>query len=252
MPHKMKIFYSLILFVGVTFSALSQTAVIKPYSYGEAPSDGSYSISSNYPKVDFGPDALMGVRGIAEDINNCVDTLRQNLINDFMNEVKNTPKDAPCSKNTSGLNTTFKTIYNNSNLFSFSFETSSSPACANHPYNFMSALNYSTTSVGAFSFNEMFKKDSDYLSVISNFCIGELKKKAAADKLENNDSQINEGAAPKSDNFRVFNFNETALTIYFNPYKVGPWIWGIQSVSIPWSELKNVVDSNGPVGSLIK
>lgn len=248
----MKTFLIVILYISITVNLFSQTAEIKHYAYGEAPSDGSYSINIAYPKVDFGPDALMGVRGIADDINNCVDTLWANLKSDFMNEVKNTPKDAPCPNNTSGLNTTFKTIYNNSNLFSFSFETSSSPACANHPYNFISALNYSTTSVGAFIFDDMFKKNSDHLNIISTYCITELKKKAAEDKLENNDAQINEGAAPKSDNFRVFIFNQDELIIKFNPYKVGPWIWGIQSVAIPWSELKNVVDPKGPVGSLIK
>lgn len=248
----MRSLLTFILYICIAISAASQTAVIKQYSYGEAPSDGSYSINISYPKVDFGPDALMGVRGIAEDINNCVDTLRQNLISDFMKEVKNTPKDAPCANNTSGLNTTFKTIYNNSELFSFSFETSSSPACANHPYNFMSSLNYSTTSIGAFGFEDIFKKDSDYLKFVSDYCIKALKEKAAADKLENNDAQITEGASPKSDNFRVFNVNQTELIIYFNPYKVGPWVWGIQSVSIPLSELKSMVDPSGPLASLVK
>jgi hypothetical protein len=247
----MKSFYIIILFAALSLSIYSQTANVTSHDFLDTSNSKKYIIAVKYPQVDFGPDALMGVRGIAQDINNSVDTLKDNLINDFRNELKNIPPDAPCAKETSGLNVEYTTVYNNNELFSFSFDAFSSPVCSNHPYKYITTLNYSTTSVGAFALGDIFQKDKPYVKFISEYCITELKKRASEEKV-NAAENIDEGAAPVEDNFRVFNVSSTALIITFNPYKVGPWIWGVQTVTIPLREIKSMVDPNGPLSSVIK
>jgi hypothetical protein len=246
----MKLLYT-ILFTAFSFSVYSQTANVTSHDFLDTSDSKKYIIAVKYPQVNFGSDALMGVRGIAQDINNSVDTLKDNLINDFRNELKNIPPDAPCAKETSGLNVEYTTVYNNNELFSFSFEIFSSPVCSNHPYKYITTLNYSTTSVGAFKLGDIFLKDKPYVKFISEYCITELKKRAAEEKV-NASENIDEGAAPVEDNFRIFTVNNKELTIIFNPYKVGPWIWGVQTVSIPLGEIKNMFDPNGPLSSVIK
>jgi hypothetical protein len=236
----------IILFI-LGVSVYSQTLNVIPLEFTESSTGQRYDIKVSYPKVDFGPDALMGLRGIAQDINYCSDTLKDNRVNEFKAEVKNLPKE-PCAQQKSMLEVSYKTVFNNSNLISFSFETVSSPDCANHPYTYITTLNYSTTAVGAFGISDIFKKDTPYLKFISEYCINELKARARNDKLENVNEMIEQGTYAKEENFRVFTVTDNDLTIIFNPYKVGPWIWGIQSVTIPYSKMMDMIDLAGPLG----
>ncbi len=247
----MKILSIIILYISFSLQVYSQTANVTSHDYKESSSSKRYIITVSYPQVDFGPDALMGVRGIAQDINSCIDSLWGNRVGDFKNEVKGLPE-KPCTDQPSGLTVTYKTVYNDNSLFSFSFETFSAPDCANHPYNYTTTLNYSATSVGAFSINDIFIKDKPYLKFISDYCMKELKARAVKDKLDNINDMLTQGTTANADNFRVFNVSPKELIITFNPYQVGPWIWGTQSVSIPFSEMKSMIDPNGPVGQLTK
>jgi hypothetical protein len=247
----MKILSIIILYITFQFSLNSQTANVTTHDYQENSASKRYLISVKYPQVDFGPDALMGVRGIAQDINSCIDTLWNNRVKDFKYEVKGLPE-KPCTEQPSALNVTYKTVYNDNSLFSFSFETFSAPDCANHPYNYTTTLNYSITSIGAFGLSDIFLQDKPYLKFISDYCMKELKARAIKDKLDNVNNMIEQGTSQKEDNFRVFNVNTKELIITFNPYQVGPWIWGTQSVSIPYNEIKNMIDPSGPLGTFIK
>src|SRR5690349_16150421 len=186
----MKLLFIMLFTCGCLYS---QTANITSHNFNDSSASQRYSISIEYPQVDFGPEALMGVRGIAQDINNCVDTLRDNIIKDFKEYVNSLPP-TPCGQGYSYLYTTYKTFYNNSSLFSFSFETNSAPDCSNHPYYFTSTLNYSITSVGAFKLADIFLKNKPYLKFISDYCKKELKQRAAAEKV-NAEENIEEGVA---------------------------------------------------------
>ena len=247
----MKLSLVILLYISIQLELCGQAANITSHNYKDSSSSKRYNITVNYPQVDFGPDALMGIRGIAQDINHSIDTLRENLVNDFMNEVKGLPP-APCTDQPSYLEVSYKTEYNNSSLFSFRFETFSAPDCANHPYTYITALNYSAASVGAFKLADVFIKDKPWLKFISGYTRNELIARAKKDKLDNSGGNIEEGTAPVEDNFRVFTVNGKGLTIIFNPYRVGPWIWGIQSVEIPYSEMKDMIDPGGPLSSVIK
>src|SRR5207247_10960154 len=50
----------------------------------------NYAIDVSYPQVDFGPGALMGVRGVAADINNTLDTFITGQINEFIASTQET------------------------------------------------------------------------------------------------------------------------------------------------------------------
>jgi len=204
-----------------------------------------------YPQVDFGSKALMGLRGIAQDINHCIDTLTQNQINDFRGHLKSLPPE-PCGQEFSGLDIKYNTQFNNSALFSFIFEVFSGPDCANHPYTYRVTLNYSTTSVGAFGISDIFDLNSNYMQFLSEYCFKELKTKAAANDMPDIDYLIKDGTTPDVKNFRIFNFDDKGITITFNPYSVGPWAWGIQSVFIPYKDLKRYIAPNGPLGEMVK
>ncbi len=243
------IFTGIFIFL-FTVSVNSQTLNIKPYSIGEADKDHKYSLSANYPLIDFGPDALMGVRGIASDINSEIMRIINGQFTPFKQQaVEDT---FSCPERESTLEINYTTIYKSNGYLSFMFETFSDPKCAAHPMTFRTSFNYSYTTKGLLAVDSLFAPGSGWLEYISKYCINELKSRAKREQLDNIDDMITGGASAKSDNFSIFTVNEQSLDIVFNPYRVGPYVWGIQTVNIPWKGLMKMVDSQGPVGFLIK
>lgn len=53
---------------------------------------------------------------------------------------------------------------------------------------------------------------------------------------------LKEGTAPKEENFRCFLLTPDALDIIFPQYQIGPGALGTQSISIPLSELGDILD----------
>lgn len=63
----------------------------------------------------------------------------------------------------------------------------------------------------------------------SEVCRTDLRKQFAA---ETDSIWIDEGTTPKEENFSVFTFDGSVLTIYFEQYQLAPYAYGIQKVSI--------------------
>jgi hypothetical protein len=117
---------------------------------------------------------------------------------------------------------------------------------------FRTSFNYSYVSKGLLTIDSLFAKDSGWLEYISGYCVKELKEKAKSDGLLNNDESILTGAGPRPENFRTFTFNGNTLDIIFNLYQVGPYVWGFQTVSIPFKNIRKMLDENGPLGFAVK
>ena len=66
------------------------------------------------------------------------------------------------------------------------------------------------------------------------------------------DAEWVEGASPKPDNYRVWTLTPRGLAVTFEPYQVGPFAAGAPSVLIPYTEMKDLIRSGGPLASLAK
>lgn len=234
----------------LSISVYSQTLNITSHTIKDSSSSKKYEITAHYPQIDFGPEALMGVRGIALDINIEIDSLVTRIINPFKEQ--STGEDLPCPQPLNNLEINYTIQYKNNGYLSFMFETFSDPRCAAHPMTFRTSFNYSYTTKGLLAVDSLFSQGSGWLEYISKYCINELRTRAKKDQLDNIDDMINKGASPLSDNFNTFTINQNSLDIIFNLYRVGPYVWGFQVVSIPWKDLLKMVDPQGPVGFLIK
>jgi len=247
----MKPIKAVLLHFIIIFTSVSQTLNIEPYSIGEADKNHKYSLSANYPLIDFGPDALMGVRGIAEDINGSIMKLIMGQFTPFKQQaIEDTIMTCPERESTLEIN--YSTLYKDNGYLCFMFETFSDPRCAAHPMTFRTSFNYSYTGKGLLTISDLFTPGSGWLEYVSDYCIKELNAKAKKDGLENNESNILEGAGSKEDNFYTFTVNEHSLDIVFNLYRVGPYVWGFQTVSIPWKGLTKMLDPAGPLGFMVK
>ena len=241
---------ALFLFM-LIFSTVSQTLNIKPYTMAEGDKNNKYNLTANYPLIDFGPEALMGVRGIAEDINGLISKMIQGQFTPFKQQAIEDTINS-CPQNESTLEINYTTIYKDNGYLSFLFETFSNPRCAAHPMTYQTSFNYSYTGKGLLTISDLFTPGSGWLEYISAYCVKELNAKAKKDGLENNEANILEGAGPKEDNFYTFTVNDHSLDIIFNLYRVGPYVWGFQTVSIPWKDLVKMLDPKGPLGFMVK
>jgi len=60
--------------------------------------------------------------------------------------------------------------------------------------------------------------------------------------LQNPDATwIAQGAGPTEDNYQNIVFTKEGMQVFFDPYQVAPYVYGPQTVIVPYSALKNVL-----------
>lgn len=213
--------------------------------------DLNTTVNVSSPQVDFGPEALMGVRGIAQDINSQIDTMVDLIVQDFTNEVMQMPHKT-VNHMGSSLDITSKATVISGTLLTAQLIQNISIAGAAHPLTTIKSFNYSTASNGVLNISNLFLVNSDYLNYISKYSMSQLKAYAQKEGYNNIDDMINQGASPDTKNFNTWNITEDNLVITFNPYQVAPYVFGIQTVSIPLSNMTGMIDPKGPLSYMFR
>lgn len=107
-----------------------------------------------------------------------------------------------------------------------------------HPNTITESFNYDLNRNAPVSLADLFTPNSNYLKVISDYAIKELKKLDTVSGVEN-------GAGPKIENFHSWNITSAGLKITFDPYQVGPYAAGPHKVVVPYSVLKPIIRQDG-------
>jgi Protein of unknown function (DUF3298)/Deacetylase PdaC len=107
-----------------------------------------------------------------------------------------------------------------------------------HPSSATRSFNYDLSRNAPLSLADLFTPNSNYLKVISDYSIKELKKLETTDGVE-------EGAGLKIENFHSWNITPAGLKITFDKYQVGPYAAGEHEVVVPYSVLKPVIKPDG-------
>ncbi|MBU1045703.1 DUF3298 and DUF4163 domain-containing protein [Patescibacteria group bacterium] len=136
----------------------------------------------------------------------------------------------------------------NESLVSISFSESQNFGGA-HPNNYTTNFNYDIAGGEKFELKDIFKKEVDYQGIISGICREKLLAQFGEDEALG--LWINEGTEPKAGNFENFGLTGGSLVIYFNPYEVGPYAMGIQTVEITFAEIEQYLDTEGLLKDLI-
>jgi len=132
-------------------------------------------------------------------------------------------------------------------LVSLSFLVVTYSAGAAHPQHFSAVYNYDLARGRKLELGDLFKPNSNYLRVISDYCISALKRELGA----NADAEwINTGAGPKLENYGGWNVTRKGLEITFDAYQVASYAEGDHEVVIPYSTLKNISAPDGPLASV--
>ena len=139
-------------------------------------------------------------------------------------------------------------------LVSIEFVVGSYYQGAAHPNAYTEAVNYDLKNGKQLKLPDIFKPGSKYLQALSAYCISDLKKQAK-DKGQNSmleDNSIKEGAGPTSKNYESWTITKKGLGINFDSYQVAPYAAGPQFVRVPYSAIKEHVNSDGPLGQFVK
>jgi hypothetical protein len=143
--------------------------------------------------------------------------------------------------------------YATDDLISVEFIDDSYSRGAPHGNQITTVLNYDVKNGKKLALADLFNPKSNYLSVISAYCIKDLKLQAQKDKdTMLSDDMIQSGASARADNYKAWAITKKGLWITFDPYQVAAYAGGPQYVLVPYSALKDIIKADGPVAGLAK
>jgi uncharacterized protein DUF3298/peptidoglycan-N-acetylmuramic acid deacetylase PdaC-like protein len=108
-------------------------------------------------------------------------------------------------------------------------------------------FNYDLDRGEVLSLADLFNSNSNYLKVISDYCIAELRERKIGQ-----DDWIREGAGAEMKNYERWNIVPEGLLITFDTYQVAAYVEGPQVALIPFSKLKGIIKPGGPLEGLVK
>jgi len=169
----------------------------------------------------------------------------QQAVDDFKNNVNSMPS-VPVS-NGSSLDVQYKLLSQPRNILSIKFEMMGYVNGAAHPYHLNPTLNFDLESGKELSLADLFLPNSDYLSPISKYCVAQLNTRDIGFT-----DTFTQGADPKPDNYKNWNITADGLLITFDEYQVAAYAVGPQTVVIPYSELKSLINPQGALANFVR
>ena len=150
----------------------------------------------------------------------------------------------------STLDMRYEVRYATDNLISVEFTEGSYSRGAAHGNSLTTVLNYDVKNNRKLALSDLFSA-KNYLSVIANYCMKDLRDRAKRDS----DSMIDEemmksGASPHADNYRAVAITKKGLWVTFDPYQVAAYAAGPQYVLVPYSALKEIIKPDSAIAPL--
>jgi len=165
-------------------------------------------------------------------------------------EGENTEETRPEDSMGSDLTISYTVALAQDDLVSIDFEVSTYSQGAAHPNSYSETLNFDLKNGKSLKLADLFKPGAKYIEVLAIYCILDLKKQAKEKGLTS--EEIEKGAAAKADNYQGWTLTKKGLGIEFDPYQVGPYAAGPQSVLVPYSNLKDIINPEGPIAQYTK
>ncbi len=94
--------------------------------------------------------------------------------------------------------------------------------------------------------SDLFMPKSNYIKVLSDYCIRDLRKQQAGWVLNGELKEL------KADDLLAFVISPRGVTFAFAPYAAGPYAEGSYFVTIGYTELKDAVNPAGPLKQFLK
>ena len=158
-------------------------------------------------------------------------------------------KDVASSLNTEGETHDggFSVDYRSSDLLSVVFDVDQDWTGSAHPMHYSLSFNYDLKHGQPLELRDLFVAGANYLTVVSRLCAKDI----AEQKRKNGFNDIYEdGEKAAFDSLKqkaTFYPTTQGLLFIFDPYQVGSYAEGFYVVSIPYSQLTSIINSQGPL-----
>ena len=164
-----------------------------------------------------------------------------------------TGSETPAETMDSTLDVGYEIRYATDDLISVEFTEGSYERGAAHGNSITTVVNYDVKNGKKLALGDLFNPRSNFLNLISDYCLKDLRERAKKDKDAMFDEEMMKtGASPRADNYRAWAVTKKGLWITFDPYAVAPYAAGPQHVLVPYSALKDILKPDGPVSALAK
>lgn len=212
------------------------TLVSQPYI--ESNQEPAFTITAQTPQLSGSDDP----RVLA--FNQVLHDLVQGEIDVFRQEFMNAPVIEVAAASFLEITHTLAAQYGDIWSFKFVFFFYNNGAA--HPGDYSMTLNYDLDQGRELTLGDLFLPNSNYLEVISQYCIAELGKQPFFD------GPFTTGADPTEENYRNWNITPEGLMITFDTYQVAPGAAGPQVVIVPYGQLSALIDPQGPLAGFIR
>ncbi len=244
---KINVFLILLMFSFiVNVSCASERAGIQDYKIKqkeikEKNKNQNYTINVRYPQIE-------GYKN--SDVEKKFNEYLEYIVNKEVNAFKKDMADWEGKPEMESSYEIMDTVYYMSDdLISVRFNGFTYYSASAHPMTFFFSLNYDLKNNSVIEFSDIFT--GDYLTQLSILCIENLLKQQA-EYIENPDSTwLKEGAGPKEENFKIFNFTKTYFLIMFPVYQVASYAEGPKEVVINYGKLLPYIKTDGCLGPLV-
>jgi hypothetical protein len=186
----------------------------------------------------------------AEKFNKTISEMIAKQVKGFKNDnkdyLKEVAESADADRPGNSLDISYTVAHADKNLISLHFSNYSYTGGAHGNTNSVT-YNYDLNRGVMLKLADLFQPNSNYLKVISDYCIKEVKKSDLTD-----DEWIRNGAGPKAENYQSWNITPEGLQITFDAYQVAAYAAGPQEVVVSYSVLKPIIKPDGPLAAFTK
>lgn len=200
-----------------------------------------------YPKVD-SPTEDENI----DSFNNTVTEVTNSLADDYKKQVADL-KDVQASMSKAELHNNLTVDFdsatinaNDAPIISVRFSAQGYVAGMAHPYHTYRVLNYDLDGGERIELADLFNPESNYLEVLSEYSRHVLSRKLSDKQM------IANGTEPKIENFRNWNIKPYGLMITFDEDQVAPYVNGPQTVLIPYSAIKGLLEEDSALADCLK
>jgi hypothetical protein len=144
--------------------------------------------------------------------------------------------------------------YADNDLISVSFLEGNFTGGVHPNYNYFT-VTYDLKTGKELKLSELFRPGAKYLEAVSAYAIKDLQGRKMPDSDENMglaQDIFADGATAKAENYQNWNLTKKGLMFTFDPYQVGPYAAGSQTVIVPYARLKEMARPDGALMKMMK
>lgn len=206
---------------------LFRIVTIREYSYD----DGNNSINAKVAKVDSEGDKIN--ESVVNKLNNDIEEYTDKIIKQFQKDM--------VASGYSSLDMNYNKVTDTDQWFTIVFNITETRASA---YEFHRYYNIDKKKGRIVKLKDIFKENTDYVSVISNEIKRQMKEQMKNGEIVyfTEDNGISDGFKQISENENFYFNSDGNLVIVFDEYEVGPGYIGSPQFVIPQGVIENILD----------